>query len=163
MSSSFSSTVLLTFNACRTMKARCEGGLKNVNYSRCQPFIGDFEFPPKGTAMEPRTVLYDQLPFFPVCFDCLNYFSASSPCVLAPQNHTGSLWVPTTSGNVLQPPRHPDFQTLSAPLTISKFCGQSDQSAPDMNVCRAFTLSVSVNNTENAFPKLHYTPQRRKT
>ncbi|KAH9963225.1 hypothetical protein BC827DRAFT_1357661 [Russula dissimulans] len=33
-----------------------EGGLKNVHYSRCQLFIGDFEFPPKGKATEPRTL-----------------------------------------------------------------------------------------------------------
>jgi len=140
MCSSFSSTVVLTFNARRAMKATREGGLKNVDYSRCQLFIGDFEFPPKGTATEPRTVPYDQPPFFPVCFDCLNCFSASSLRVLAPQNHTGSLWVPATSGNVSRPPRHPDFQTPSAPPTVSKFRGRSDQSAPDMNVCRAFHL-----------------------
>ena len=72
---------------------------------------------------------------FPVCFDCLNYFSASSPRVLAPQSHTGSLWVPAMSGNVSRPPRHPDFLTPLAPLTVSKFRGRSDQSAPGMNVC----------------------------
>lgn len=38
-----------------TSSAR-EGGLKNVDYSRCQLFIGDFEFPPKGKATEPRTL-----------------------------------------------------------------------------------------------------------
>jgi len=68
MSSSCSLTVLLTFNARRAMKARREGGLKNVDYSQCQPFIGDFEFPPKGMATEPRTVPYDQLPFFSCLF-----------------------------------------------------------------------------------------------
>ncbi len=63
MCSPFSSTVVFTFNARRAMKTRREGGLKNVHYSRCQLFIGDFEFPPKGNATEPRTLPYEQLPF----------------------------------------------------------------------------------------------------
>lgn len=160
MCSSFSPTVVLTFNARRAMKTRREGGLKNVHYSRCQLFIGDFEFPPKGKATEPATLPYDQPPF-PVCFDCLNYFSASSPRVSVPQNHTGNLWVPSMSGTVSRPRRHPDFLRPLAPLTVSKFRGRSDQSAPNMNVC-AFLLYVGV-NFENDFRKLHYTPQRRKT
>jgi len=44
----------------RAIKTRREGGLKNVHYSRCQLFIGDFEFPPKGKDTEPRTLPYDQ-------------------------------------------------------------------------------------------------------
>ncbi|KAI9466710.1 hypothetical protein BJY52DRAFT_1233866 [Lactarius psammicola] len=36
--------------------AKAEGGLRNVHYSRCQLFIGDFEFPPKGKALEARTL-----------------------------------------------------------------------------------------------------------
>ncbi|KAI9448342.1 hypothetical protein H4582DRAFT_2107679 [Lactarius indigo] len=36
--------------------AKTEGGLKNVHYSRCQLFIGDFEFPPRGKAIEARTL-----------------------------------------------------------------------------------------------------------
>ncbi|KAH9077486.1 hypothetical protein EDB83DRAFT_2350290 [Lactarius deliciosus] len=36
--------------------AKTEGGLKNVHYSRCQLFIGEFEFPPRGTAIEARTL-----------------------------------------------------------------------------------------------------------
>ncbi|KAI0301846.1 hypothetical protein B0F90DRAFT_1715805 [Multifurca ochricompacta] len=39
-----------------TTKAGSEGGLKNVHYSRCQLFIGDFEFPPKSKDMESRTL-----------------------------------------------------------------------------------------------------------
>ena len=143
MCSPFSSTVVFTFNTRRAMKTSREGGLKNVHYSRCQLFIGDFEFPPKGDATEPRTLPYDQLPF-PVCSDCLNYVSASSPRALEPQNHTGNLWVPATSGNVSRPRRHLDFLIPSAPPTVSKSRGRSDHNAPDMNVCRAFTLHVGV-------------------
>ncbi|KAI0002949.1 hypothetical protein BJV74DRAFT_876357 [Russula compacta] len=39
-----------------TTNAGREGGLKNFHYSRCQLFIGDFEFPPKGNATEPQTL-----------------------------------------------------------------------------------------------------------
>ena len=46
------------------MKTAREGNLKNVHYSRCQLFIGDFEFPPKGKATEPRTLPYVRLLFF---------------------------------------------------------------------------------------------------
>src|SRR5260221_4285682 len=77
---------------------------------------------------------------FHVCFGCLNYVLASSPRVLAPQNHTGNLWVPATSGTVSRPRRHLDFLVPLAPPTVSKSRGRSDQSAPDMNVCRAFTF-----------------------
>lgn len=35
---------------------RTDGSLKNVHYSRCQLFIGAFEFPPRGKATEPRTL-----------------------------------------------------------------------------------------------------------
>jgi hypothetical protein len=54
----------LRFDARRAIKTRREGGLKNVHYSRCQLFIGDFEFPPKGKDTEPRTLPYDQRLFF---------------------------------------------------------------------------------------------------
>jgi hypothetical protein len=47
------------FDARRAIKTRLEGGLKNIHYSRCQLFIGDFEFPPQGNATEPRTLPYD--------------------------------------------------------------------------------------------------------
>ncbi|KAH9007129.1 hypothetical protein EDB86DRAFT_2870141 [Lactarius hatsudake] len=37
--------------------AKTEGGLQNVHYSRCQLFIGEFEFPPRGKAIEAPSLL----------------------------------------------------------------------------------------------------------
>lgn len=54
----------LRSDAHRAIKTRREGNLKNVHYSRCQLFIGDFEFPPKGKDTGPRTLPYDQRRFF---------------------------------------------------------------------------------------------------
>ncbi|KAH9978093.1 hypothetical protein BGW80DRAFT_1165908 [Lactifluus volemus] len=39
-----------------TAKGDSDAGFKNVHYSRCQLFIGDYEFPSKGKATEPRTL-----------------------------------------------------------------------------------------------------------
>jgi hypothetical protein len=109
-------------------KAENEGGLKNVHYSRCQLFIGDFEFPPKGKATESRTLPYVRPSFlsFVVYLHCLIVFPASSQSVLALLNPTGNLWAPAMNGSALRQERHPDSPVLPVHLAVLKFPGRSD-------------------------------------
>ncbi len=113
-----------------------EAGLKNVHYSKCQLFIGDFEFPPRGKAIEART-----LPYVRPLFACSSYLigvSVSSLPASAPRNPTGNPWVPAMNGTASQRERHQGSLGLAIPRAASKFPGRSDQNAPDMNVRRVF-------------------------
>ncbi|KAH9999462.1 hypothetical protein BJV77DRAFT_594222 [Russula vinacea] len=91
------------------------GGLKNVHYSRCQLFIGDFEFPPKGKLTEPRTV-----PVF------ATRIGTSAP-------H----WQPTSARYVwdrFAAGTTPRLPSATSPLTASEFPGQNDLSVRNTNL-----------------------------
>ena len=105
-----------------------------MHYSRCQLFIGDFEFPPKGKATEPRTLPYVR-PAFLSAFRFLSDFSVSLPLALAPHPRTGNPRVHATYGTALRQGRHPDSPALLTPLTASEFPGQNNPRARNTNVC----------------------------
>ncbi|KAI0269291.1 hypothetical protein BC834DRAFT_621822 [Gloeopeniophorella convolvens] len=102
-------------------KAGKEGDLRNVHYSRCQLFIGDFEFPAQANSTEPRT-----LPVFATRVGTSNPFwhpmlaryhwdrfaAGTTPRLPTAAKTTGSIKIPW--------PKQPDRPKQDATIYTSK-------------------------------------------
>ena len=108
-----------------------------MHYSRCQLFIGNHEFPPKGNAKEPRVV--------PCVFLTFMYHAPAPTDVLgclrrvwAPRSPTGCPRTIAMSGTASPPPRPRDFRRRPTRQTECESHGPRWRSRSEPNVSHAF-------------------------